>query len=102
MSGNSLSCLKGFKEPFEAKEGMWDFSGDATVEKGLISRGVENLLIFLELQQEVGVTLELRWGAQGTASRATGTASLHESCEGHLGIPLQSLPGPTSTSGVEA
>ena len=26
MSGNFLSCLKGVKYPFEAQEGMWDFS----------------------------------------------------------------------------
>ena len=37
MSGNFLSCIKGFKDPFEAHEGRWDFSLDATVEKCLIS-----------------------------------------------------------------
>ena len=38
MSGNFLSCLKGVKDTFEAQEGRGDFSQDATVEKGLISR----------------------------------------------------------------
>ena len=38
MSGNFLSYIKGFKDPFEAEEGRWDFSGDTAVEKGLISR----------------------------------------------------------------
>ena len=32
----------------------------------------------------------------------SGTSSLHASCEGPVGIPLQSLPGPMSSSGVEA
>ena len=34
--------------------------------------------------------------------RDSGTSSLHASFEGPLGIPLQSLPGPRSSSGVEA
>ena len=38
MSENFLSCLKGVKDPFEAQEERWEFSQDATVEKGLISR----------------------------------------------------------------
>ena len=50
--GNFLNCLKGVKDPFEAQEGRWNFSRDTTVEKCLISHGGENLLVFLELQQE--------------------------------------------------
>ena len=38
MLGNFLSCLKGVKDPFESQEGRWDFTRDAAVEKGLISR----------------------------------------------------------------
>ena len=38
MLGNFLSCIKGIKDPFKAQEGRRDFSQDATVEKGLISR----------------------------------------------------------------
>ena len=52
MLGNFLSCLKGVKYPFEAQEGMWDFSRDSAAERGLISRCGENLLGFLELWQE--------------------------------------------------
>ena len=37
MSGDFLSYLKGVKDPFEAQEGRWDFSRDATAEKGLIT-----------------------------------------------------------------
>ena len=32
----------------------------------------------------------------------SGKSSLHASCEGLLGIPLQSVPGPRSPSGAEA
>ena len=53
MSGNCLSFLKGVKDPFEAQEGRWDFSRDASVEKGLISQEVKNLLVFLKLGQEI-------------------------------------------------
>ena len=52
MSGNFLSCIKGVKDPLEAKEGKWDFSQDSAGEKALISRVGENLLIFLDLWQE--------------------------------------------------
>ena len=53
---------------------------------GLISPGREKLLVFLELQQ---VPLKLRHGHQGPGPVASGKASLHASCEGSLGIPLQ-------------
>ena len=38
MSQNFLSCVQGVKYPFEAQEARWDFSRDAVVGKGLISR----------------------------------------------------------------
>ena len=85
MSGNFLSCRKGVKDPFEVQEGRWDFSGDTAAEKGLISPGGENLLVFLELQQ---VPLELRRGPQAPTHLASGKACIHASCEGPLGIPL--------------
>ena len=47
------------------------------------------------------VRLELRLGTQGPACGASGRSSLNPSREGPLGIPLQSLPGPRSSSGVE-
>ena len=56
MLGNFLSCSKGVKYPIEVEEGRCDLPRDASVEKGLISPGVENLLDFLELRQ---VPLEL-------------------------------------------
>ena len=55
MSGNCLSFLKGVKDPFEAQEGRWDFSRDATAE------------VFLYLQQET-------WGSSRVM---TGTSRIH-------------------------
>ena len=37
MLGYFLSCIKGVKDPANAQEGSWDFSQDASVEKGPIS-----------------------------------------------------------------
>ena len=97
--GNFLCYSKGVKDPFEFQEGRCDFPRDATAEKGLISPGGENLLDFLELWQ---VPLKLRRGPQGPTRVASGKASLHGSCEGPLGIPLQSVLDPKYTSGAEA
>ena len=69
MSGNSLSCIEGVKDPFEAQEGRWDFSRDAAVEKGLNSCRGENLLVFLELRQQT-------WGPSRVARATSGTHSL--------------------------
>ena len=38
MSGNFWSFIKGVEYHFEFQEGMWDFSQDAAVGKGLILR----------------------------------------------------------------
>ena len=78
MSGNCLSCRKGVKDPFEVQDGRCNFSRDATVEKGLISLGWENLLDFLEPLQ---VPLELQQGPQEPARVASEKASLHASLE---------------------
>ena len=87
ISWNFLSYCKDVKDPFQVKKGMCDFPQEAAAEKGLISPGGENILVFLELQH---IPLELRRGIQGPARVASGKASLHASCEGPLGIALQS------------
>ena len=46
-----LELTQGCQDPLEVQEGRWDFSRDAEVEKGLISRW-EILLVFLELRQQ--------------------------------------------------
>ena len=81
------------------QEGRCDFPRDNAAEKGLISPGGENLLVFIKLWQ---VPLELRQGHQGPTHVSPGKASLHASCERPLGIPLQSVPGPNSSCGFEA
>ena len=49
-----------------------------------------------------GVPFELRRGPQGPDCGVSGRSSLHVSPKAPLGIPLQLLPGPRSSSGVEA
>ena len=98
MSGNFLSCSKGVKDPFEVQEGRCDLHRDSSVEKGLISPGGENLLHFLELWC---FPVLLRQGTQEPTLVSSGKASLHASCEGPLGIPLQSVPGPKTSCRVE-
>ena len=51
MSANFLSCRYGVKDPLEVPEFRCDLPRDASAEMGLISRGGENLLDFLELRQ---------------------------------------------------
>ena len=48
------------------------------------------------------VSLELHWGPQGPTRGALGRFHLHACLEGPFRIPLQSLPGLRSSSGVEA
>ena len=48
-----------------------------------------------------GVPLELQRGSQGPVHGASRKSSFHASLERPLRIPLQSLPGPKSSSGVE-
>ena len=54
--GELLEWLQGCEDTFEVQKGRCDFPRYASAEKGLISPGVENLLVFLELWQ---VPLEL-------------------------------------------
>ena len=57
---------------------------------------------FSSCSRKFRLSLELRPGPQGPACVASGKSSLHVSCEGPLGIPLQSVPDPRSSSGAEA
>ena len=61
--------------------------------------GGENLLVFLEFQRG---SSRVMMGTSGTTRGASGRSSLPSSHEGALEICLQSLPGPRSSSGVEA
>ena len=65
MSGNFLSFIKGVEYRFEFQEGMWDFSRDAAVGKGLISRLGENPLVFLKAWREVWGSYQVVTGTSG-------------------------------------
>ena len=102
MSVNFLSFTLGVKDPLEVREGRCDFPRDASAEKGLISSGGENLLVFLKLRQKSWGSSRVTTGTSGSSRVASGKSSLHASCEGPLGIPLQSVQGPRASSRVEA
>ena len=89
MSGIFLSCIKGVKYRFEFQEGTWDFSRDAAVGNGLIGTDGETSWFF----SSCGEILEVRRGTQGASHVAPGKSNLHLSCEGELGIALESLQG---------
>ena len=84
MLGNFLSFIKGVEYHFEFQEGMWDFSRDAAVGKGLISRLGENPLVFLKAWREVWgsyqvVLLVLPQGSQVSFRVVMGTMGFHAS-----------------------
>ena len=56
---------------------------------------------FSSCGRKLRVFLELLQGLQEPTRVASGKSSLHVSCKGPLGIPLQSVPGPKSLSGGE-
>ena len=70
MSGNFLSFIKGVEYRFEFQEGMWDFSWDAAVGKGLISRLGENPLVSLKAWWEV-------WGSYQVVTWTSGSRSYY-------------------------
>ena len=93
MSGNFLSFSKGVKDPLEVPEVRCDLPGNASAEMGLISPGGENLLDFLELRQVLSTfDRDLRdpllWPQERPVHMRV--------AQGPLGIPLPSMPGPTT------
>ena len=102
IMGNFLSGLKGVKDPFESQKGRWDFSQDAAVEKGLISRGTWTLLFFPELWQETWGSSRVTMGTSGT--RSCGLTKVQSPCE-LRGASRDSSPGavgPWCSSRVQA
>ena len=99
MSGNFLSCSKGVKDPLEVPEVRCAFPRDSSVEMGLISPGVENLLDFLELRQMLWTydrnLRDMIWWPQERP------VPMRVS-RGPLGIPLPSMPRPKTLCGVGA
>ena len=82
--------------------GRWDFSQDTAAKKASSHFEGRISWFFSSCSRKLGVPLKVRHGLQRPASVSSGKASLHASCEGPLGIPLQSMPGPKTSSGVEA
>ena len=102
MLGNFWSCLKGVKDLSRLKREvgisleMLQWKRTSSRFEGRIS------WFFSSWGRKLEVPLELRQGPQGPACVASGKSSLHACCEGILGIPLQSLLAPRSSSGAEA
>ena len=99
MSGNFFSCSKGVKDPLEVPEFKCDYPLVASAEMGLISPGGENLLDFLELRQVLSTyDGDLRdlfcWPQKRPVPMRVAW--------GPLGIPLPSMLGPKTLSGVGA
>ena len=91
MSGNFLICSKGVKDPLEVPEVRCDWPRDASAEMGLNSRGGENLLDFLELQQ---VLLTFDGDLRDTLWWPQERPVPKRFPQGPLWIPLPSMPGP--------
>ena len=99
MSGNFLSCRYVVKDPLEVPEFRCDLPRDASAEMGLISRGGENLLDFLELRQVLSTyDGDLRDTLWWPLERPVPIRV----ARGPLGIPLPSKPGPQKLCGVGA
>ena len=88
-------------EPNEWPKGSQAFCGVLREDLGLLSRPCRKrrvssrddggiLWFFLICGMTCGVSLELSWGTQGASCVAPGKSSLHSSCEGELGIALES------------
>ena len=101
MSGNFLSCMNVVKDPLEIKrEGGISLK---MLQRKRASSSVEWRIswCFSSFFRKRGVLLKIRRGPHELACVATGKSSLHASCEGPLGILLQSVAGPRSSSGAE-
>ena len=97
-----MSCIKGVKDPIETKE-EGGISLETLQRKRASSRFEGRISCFFSsCSRKLWLSLELRRGPQGPARVASGKSSLHVSCEEPLGIPLQSVPDPRSSSGAEA
>ena len=99
MSGNFLSCSKGVKDPLEVPEVRCDYPRDASVEMGIISPRGENLQDFLELRQvpstyDGALRDPLWWPQERPVPMRV--------ARGPLGIPLPTMPGLKTLSGVGA
>ena len=87
MSGNFLGCILGVKygSNFKRERGIFL---EMLQREGASSHDDGDTSWFFS---SCGGNLELCWGSQGACHVAPGKSSLHLSCEGKLGIALESL-----------
>ena len=101
ISGTFLSCIKGVKYPFAFQEGMWGFSRSTALEKGLISRFRENLVVVHGLRWEAWCFSRVATGISGTGSGCLREVRSLFECEGPVRIPLELLPVNRAVSRVQ-
>ena len=100
--GELLELPQGCQRPFRGSRGKVGFLSRHRSRKWphLTLRGESPA--FLELRQETWGPSRVTMGTSGTRSCCLRKVQFPASCEGPLWIPLQSIPGPRSSSGVEA
>ena len=100
-SWHFLSCIKRVKDPIEAQDRWISLT---TPQRKRTSSHMEGRIswFFLSCSRKLGLPLNLQRVSQGPAHVASGMSSLHASREGPLGIPLQPVLGPRTSSGAEA
>ena len=89
MSGNFLGCIKGFKYPFKFTRERGISLETLQRDRASSRDGGGTTWFFLSC---VGI-LELRRGIQDASCVGPGKSNLQSSCEGELGIALESLQG---------
>ena len=87
MSGNFLSCIKRVKYRFKFQEGIV-ISLEMQQRERASSRDDGGTSWFFS---SCGWILELRRGFKGASHVAPGKSNLHSSCEGEVGIALESM-----------
>ena len=97
--GELLELPQGSQGPFQGSEEKVGFLSRLHSGKGpqLVLRGESP-----DLSRVARGCFRVMMGTSRTRSWGSGRSSLHMSHDGRLGIPLQSLLGPRSSSGVEA
>ena len=101
ISGIFLSCIKGVQYPFVFQEATWIPFETLLWERA--SSHIEGRIswFFFSCSGKLGAPLELRLGPQA-ALVASEKSGLYSSCEGHVGIPFESLPAHRALSRVQS
>ena len=97
--GELLDFHPGFQAPFRGSRGKVGFLLRCRSRKWPHLMLKEESPAFLKLQQETWGPSRVTTGTSGTHSCCLRKVQSPASCEGPLWIPLQSIPGPRSSSG---